>query len=519
MDWAEKSLKPHTNNVCFCKYHLSAGKLAAAFFFIGLITAQQVSAVPNCLPGEPNCPTVPEKVLNKPIGPPSRVRATSVVGNSVNVEWVDSTTNETAFIVIGSPRISKQIASHSQRNIGSSYSTVIKLPSVQRYCFRVVALNNAGTGRKSNSVCVAPAPPPNDVDRDGIADFTEMELLRRFAPMVWLHSTETSFPVNVEWLLSVSRLRFSHPGCSDHELIPQGKVTADNLINQFHRNVNSPPFCKPWNCCDHEGPILSSKQYTAEPKKSFFLQYPDSTHGGLTNRDEWAIYGHVYPAFNNQIALQYWQLYAYNDSIQSFNHEGDWEYSAILIKRDGTPQRFAHFRHGRVVENRPDEIELAGEHHITFSAKGSHGQYARAHESTAVLTETCVDESVSDGLQGDLIARDKCEKGIGWATWEGTIVNVGERHFPMPGAKWIQYSGLWGEIGAAAISVPVVDKTPIAFTSGPPGPAYQDSRWRLWATSEICANSADDDLDGEVDERNCAPPAVTFDKIKTSIQH
>lgn len=339
-----------------------------------------------------------------------------------------------------------------------------------------------------------------DRDRDGIIDTIEDSLLKRFAPLIFLHRQETSLPVKVDYLFSNSTLRFNHPGgCSDYELIDWGDVSSELLITQSHRKVNAPPWCLPWNCCDHEGPTLYSNSYTGSPTETFFLQYKDSIHHGMTDSTLWQIYGHAYPAIDGKIALQYWQLYAYNDSIRTINHEGDWEFTAVLIDFTHKVHNVAYYRHGHIIKNRPEEVHWEGDHHITFSAKGSHSQYSRAHASPQIFSlANCYDESLTDVLQGDIAAQDDCEPGIRWDTWNRRIVNVGERHFPLPGANWIQFSGLWGEIGSASL-------IGIEFTSGPRGPAYQNNSWRLWGSYEICGNDADDDLDGRIDESTCRP--------------
>jgi len=157
---------------------------------------------------------------------------------------------------------------------------------------------------------------------------------------------------------------------------------------------------------------------------------------------------------------------------------------------------------------------LLGDRHVTFSAKGSHAQYARAHDGS--LAETCVDVSIKDTIYGELFARDKCDKGISWTPWTGEIINMGERYFGS--LSWLRYSGLWGEIGALETipawlryngfldEVRALETIPgiiVSVTSGPSGPAYKDDSWRLWVSPELCGNLSDDDLDGQIDEQEC----------------
>jgi hypothetical protein len=310
--------------------------------------------------------------------------------------------------------------------------------------------------------CRLDEPPPptrGDDDRDGLQDAYEDRLLLEFSPRIWLSHYENRWPVSVEWLLSRSTLRYSHARCSDHGLLALGNVTVANITEQGHRNARDPLNNWPWNWCKHYGPVNRSDRYTAVPKKSYFLQFLDAAHEGSTRHADWVVYGHVYPV-STGIVIQYWQLYAFNDSFASANHEGDWEYTAVLIDRQEVPQGVVFFRHGHAHEVAPSAVEWNGKHHITYSSKGGHAQYRGA------AVNGCVDAD----WQG---FADTCSPGTAWNTWEpafGGIVNVGEKNFPLNNANWLRYSGLWGEIG----TWPEVG---VRFTSGPPGPAYQPDNW------------------------------------------
>ena len=197
------------------------------------------------------------------------------------------------------------------------------------------------------------------------------------------------------------------------------------------------------------------------------MQYNDRAHEGIP-WGPWSLYGHVYWA-NGQIVIQYWQLYAFNDSFSSANHEGDWEFSAVSIDFwDEVPQKVAFYRHGRVEEYAPHEVNWVGTHHVTYSAKGSHAQYAKI-----TVDGDCQGDRLRDRAQG---FADSCNRGMTWDSWDpwfGPIINIGEKNAPLNGANWLRYSGKWGEIGAASDVV--------TFTSGPPGPAYRSADHWTWS--------------------------------------
>lgn len=306
-----------------------------------------------------------------------------------------------------------------------------------------------------------PLPPvPGDYDGDRIVDSYENELLQKFAPRIWLHYNENSWPVNVSWLLARSRMRFGHARCPDHSILAYGRVTNANITQQSHRSAHDLVHIPPWDACQHFGDAHRSNGYQGGIKTSFFLQFTDASHTGSTNYRDWVVYGHVYPTSGNRIVIQYWQLYAYDDSFATINHEGDWEYSAVVIDRNERPQRVVYFRHGHSRDVAASTAEWIGNHHVTYSAKGSHAQYR-----SFVRYDDCVSDSFPDQAQG---IADHCGTGTAWDSWTslfGGIVNVGEKAHPLNGSNWLRYSGLWGEIGAAA---DVID-----YTSGPRGPAYQ----------------------------------------------
>lgn len=311
---------------------------------------------------------------------------------------------------------------------------------------------------------IGPEPVEGDNDNDGIPDSDEDTLLLKFAPKIWLHHQENRGPVNVNWLLARTTMRYSHVRCNDHQIISFGSVNSLNSTQQIHRNTKDPLWSAPWNACDHYGPDNHSNSYTASPQKSFFLQQFDSSHGGLATTRDWELYGHVYAVGSNQIVVQYWQLYAFNDSFASSNHEGDWEYTAVLIDEEETPIRVVFYRHGRAEDYAPSDVEWEGNHHVTYVSKGGHGQYR-----SFVQNFECLGDSYWDDIQG---FADKCSPGIAWNSWEsefGGVVNVGEKFRPLNESYWLRYSGRWGEIGFAG---GIID-----FTSGPQGPAYQPGRW------------------------------------------
>jgi len=302
-----------------------------------------------------------------------------------------------------------------------------------------------------------------DNDRDGIADAYEDYLLKTFAPRIWLHPEEIYKPANAGWFISRSSLRFSHDKfCTDHSVLGLYQVNPQNLVNRWH------PFNK--SLCRHnDSNLWRSSRSVSNKQNGFFLNLANRYRFGEANRAFWEVYGHVFRTANQRMVIQYWQFYPYNQpgtpQQWNINHEGDWEYTSVTINRDRSPVSVTFSRHGNARTVTPDKVEWFGDHHVTYSAKGSHAQFRKLLNGFG-----CQHDTGSEFHQTNF---DRCGRGIAWDSWNsvfGGIVNVGEKNNPLNNQSWLRFSGYWGEIGAAAF---LVD-----FTSGPLGPAYKGNKWR-----------------------------------------
>lgn len=300
----------------------------------------------------------------------------------------------------------------------------------------------------------------SDNDGDGVWESYEDFLLQTLAPRIWMHSNEVNLPITVPWYLSNSSMRFSHNNCNDHEVLALGRLTRTNLDDQSHHRNKS--FCR------HDN-LVRSNSYMGSGESGFFLELSNYARGGSSDKRNWRIYGHVYKTWNGKYVVQWWQYYAFNDSVDPVNHEGDWEYSGVLLN-NGRFEKIVFFRHGNLRTIDPWEAEwVGGVRHVSYAAKGSHAQYKGRTSSGKCITGLT---SVGDIAQA--VAADRCNRGKRWDTWAagyGGIVNVGEKTRPLNGEEWVRYSGLWGEIGALSAGG-------IKFSSGPRTPSYQGSAWK-----------------------------------------
>jgi len=280
---------------------------------------------------------------------------------------------------------------------------------------------------------------PKDLDGDGIDDIFEQRLAAIHAPEVRLPPSNVDWtrPANVDWYLKRVQLRYENKGTcfKDDKLLNVGQVNQRNLINATHRDKSMT-----FKGCKNKGKKRNSKSSTR-----FFLQPADKYHKGAPPA-QWKAYVHVKKssAIKGGFDIQYWFFYAYNDAFASFNYEGDWEHITISTNHKGEFVEAIFAQHEYSTKYLHRQLRFVDRTHpIVYSADGSHASYARA--ASYVIRSTPVKDHTYEG-------------GPRWQTWKH-FVNVGEAKKPLNNQYFIQYGGLWGEIGETK------------HTSGPTGPA------------------------------------------------
>ncbi|MCF6288957.1 MAG: Vps62-related protein [Proteobacteria bacterium] len=293
-----------------------------------------------------------------------------------------------------------------------------------------------------------PSPPPRiipqdkrDNDKDGIADNLEMALANKFAPILRLPPSNKDWtrPANVDWYLQRAQLRYENKGACfrDDKIFKVGQVNQVNLARQFHRDKSLS-----WGKCKNKGTKRYSKSSTR-----FFLQLADKYHKGAP-ASEWKAYVHVKKstAIKNGYDIQYWFFYAYNDSVAMFNHEGDWEHITVTVNSNQQFIEAIYAQHDYSTRYTRKQLTFVGKTQpVVYVSDGSHASYPRAGKFR--IRKTPVSDHTYDG-------------GPVWNT-KKNLVNVGEKNYPLNQQYFIQYGGLWGEIGETK------------YTSGPTGPAFK----------------------------------------------
>ncbi|NEW04864.1 Vps62-related protein [Paenibacillus sp. SYP-B3998] len=309
-----------------------------------------------------------------------------------------------------------------------------------------------------------------DADLDGIEDSLEQTLLTQYAPKLYLHPDEDNKPSSIDWYLQRVSMRFHHDGgCSDDQILALGSVTQTNLSQQAHQTKN-------WVCSHSGDNVLSSQARNTRADEGFFLQPPndnhmdDTVHLGSSDSADWKAYAHVKPSSVSAggYDIQYWFFYPYNDAPSvaglDFNHEGDWEHITVTVdssKRFVSAYFAAHNGEGKdysasqlqfatkdgVLATNSQKLTNDYTHPVLYSAIGTHASYPTAGTQS----------------RGGVLPNDYTGNGSSSNTYYH-VVNLGELKHPLNGQAFINYAGLWGEIGATDIS------------TGPVGPAFQ-SAW------------------------------------------
>jgi hypothetical protein len=239
-----------------------------------------------------------------------------------------------------------------------------------------------------------------DSDEDGIDDLLEDALAERFAPIVHHQRSETNYPVNVEWLLARTNLR-EYDG-----RVAGGREMANPIGSQAALPSNGVR-----SVCKESGYFL------ADVDKASRAGLRDDPRG-------WTTYVHAYGNADGGVTIQYWRLYAYDETRvlwTDWGHGGDWEGIAVHLDRTHQPETVGLLGHTGIERLAARDITWEGTHPLIWSESGGHA------------TRKAGARSAKDVTRQDT-----------WTPAGGRLVNVGEKSHPRNGQVFVQYAGLWG---------------------------------------------------------------------------
>ncbi|KAH6672107.1 hypothetical protein B0J14DRAFT_655979 [Halenospora varia] len=230
-----------------------------------------------------------------------------------------------------------------------------------------------------------PAPAPAAIQVEGLPQF-----VLDYAPLVYLDTGEAYFPSDI-----ASQIDNTHPAINLTAIPNPPALTVENLdtLNTFGQNGMNV--------------FLTSNLDVSKTPSWLLGEVPDSTTHKTAKAISCAIITTDHG--NGSLDAFYMYFYAYNQGNTVFgkelgDHIGDWEHNMIRFK-DGKPQTIWYSQHGNGEAFTYKAVEKNGLRPISYSAKGSHANYAIVGKHD----HTIPDLNLPDGL---LV--DHTSKGMLW---------------------------------------------------------------------------------------------------------
>jgi hypothetical protein len=254
---------------------------------------------------------------------------------------------------------------------------------------------------------------------------TDLELLQAYEPIVRFTSGEQFFPMDVEPYVRASSLWLYLPDDSDDQLIPEGELSIERLVESRAAAFGSLfylRFIGPLGLGQSTKALTDARKRKRSQERKFHAGVGRLARGGLLPRlgdalfsatlllrgrvpgataaaaelkyaelledDERYVYHGRVVRDGGWTICQYWFFFAYNNWRSGFHgvndHESDWEMIAVYLYEAGgtlVPEWFAyasHDFHGADLRRRfddPSDLTLEGRHPVVYAGAGSHASY------------------------------------------------------------------------------------------------------------------------------------------------
>ena len=267
-------------------------------------------------------------------------------------------------------------------------------------------------------------------------DTPDLELLRKFEPVVCYTKGEQFFPTAIERYVRECSLWEHHPDGPDELLVRQGELTLEKLIEPrpaAFGTIRYLRFVEALNLAEAARVLADQARLRRRLGDYFYTGIGRLARGGILPRladglfslsfllrgkvsaadaaaaeldynaileehPQYTYYGRVVRQ-NGWTILQYWFFFCFNSWRSGFHgvndHESDWEMAAIyLYEQDGQliPEWAAYASHdfkGDDLRRRWDdhpELKIENGHPVIFAGAGSHASYFRRGEYQAKVT-------------------------------------------------------------------------------------------------------------------------------------
>ncbi|MEZ5966706.1 MAG: Vps62-related protein [Planctomycetota bacterium] len=258
------------------------------------------------------------------------------------------------------------------------------------------------------------------------------EEIAQFAPIVRIHPAEGYRPMSPDEFIAQARFRHHRSWQSDQGFhrTSLSWVTTDSHDSVYY---GIPVYVLNAYALHADGKNRRPRDGNCGDSYNVFLQTGSRLTGPTSPNGVVPAYYH-YRRIGDSHRIQYWWFCGFNDSLGSFNHQGDWEHVTVHVEhRRIVGVFFASHENGdfvgatsglRFVDGRP----------LVYMAKGSHASYP-----TTGTWMAGIDVTSDFGLQWDTSRLLR----------------------PLAAQPWKDYAGAWGEVGS------------IATTTGPLGPWHK----------------------------------------------
>ena len=267
-------------------------------------------------------------------------------------------------------------------------------------------------------------------------DTPDLELLRKFEPVVCYTKGEHFFPTDIEHYIRECSLWEYHPDGPDELLVRQGELTLEKLIEPrpaAFGAIHYLRFVEALNLVEAAQVLADQARLRRRLADYFYTGIGRLARGGFLPRlmdglfslsfllrgrisavsaaaaeldynaileeyPQYTYYGRVVRQ-DGWIILQYWFFFCFNSWRSGFHgvndHESDWEMASLYLYEDNgqlVPEWVALASHnfkGDDLRRRwddHDELKLENGHPVIFAGAGSHASYFRRGEYQAEVT-------------------------------------------------------------------------------------------------------------------------------------
>ena len=270
----------------------------------------------------------------------------------------------------------------------------------------------------------------------------EEDLLKKYAPILYMHTDERFYPANAQTMLNNS------------ELWKKGKLKG-KLV---YKNNKSD---------------LKLKHLKIYNENKYYLKLKGSSKNKLKDNKRWkkdpTIYGRKFKSDEDtsKTVLQYWFFYIYNEwgtlKKGGNTHEGDWEMVQIVLDSDKKPEKITYgFHHGGQTFEWDNELvakDLSENHPRVYVTLGGHGCWNEPGDNTWYQEKgvclKCIDETRGFG---DVFYPDTGTFAESDALDKYTLLEISNSTDENSAYHWIHWKGYWGmqqwEKGKLGISGP-----------------------------------------------------------------